>query len=65
MVIVEGVADDLARSHDHPGDSSRRHLMDIHPLHRGKRTGVWQTQVTDEAGRLRSLTIQTQMVLVQ
>ena len=35
------------------------------PLHRGKRTMVWQTRVTDEAGRLLSLTIQTQMVLNQ
>ena len=34
------------------------------PLHRGKRTMVWQTRVTDEAGRLLSLTIQTQMVLM-
>jgi 1,4-dihydroxy-2-naphthoyl-CoA hydrolase len=33
------------------------------PLHRGKRTMVWQTRITDEAGRLLSLTIQTQMVL--
>ena len=33
------------------------------PLHRGKRTSVWQTRVTDEAGRLLALTIQTQMVL--
>jgi uncharacterized protein (TIGR00369 family) len=33
------------------------------PLHRGKRTMVWQTRVTDETGRLLSLTIQTQMVL--
>jgi uncharacterized protein (TIGR00369 family) len=33
------------------------------PLHRGKRTMVWQTRVTDEAGRLLSITIQTQMVL--
>jgi uncharacterized protein (TIGR00369 family) len=35
------------------------------PLHRGKRTMVWQTRITDEGGRLLSLTIQTQMVLVQ
>src|SRR5215467_2811094 len=35
------------------------------PLHRGKRTMVWQTRITDEAGRLLSLTIQTQMVLAQ
>lgn len=34
------------------------------PLHRGKRTMVWQTRVTDDTGRLLSLTIQTQMVLV-
>jgi uncharacterized protein (TIGR00369 family) len=32
-------------------------------LHRGRRTHVWQTRVTDENGRLLSLTIQTQMVL--
>jgi 1,4-dihydroxy-2-naphthoyl-CoA hydrolase len=35
------------------------------PLHRGKRTMVWQTRITDETGRLLSLTIQTQMVLIQ
>jgi uncharacterized protein (TIGR00369 family) len=34
------------------------------PLHRGKRTMVWQTRVTDEGGRMLSLTIQTQMVLM-
>jgi uncharacterized protein (TIGR00369 family) len=34
------------------------------PLHRGRRTMVWQTRVTDEGGRLLSLTVQTQMVLV-
>ena len=33
------------------------------PLHRGKRTQVWQTRVTDEAGKLLSVTIQTQMIL--
>src|SRR5436309_2340716 len=33
------------------------------PLHRGKRTMAWQTRVTNDAGRLLSLTIQTQMVL--
>ena len=33
------------------------------PLHRGRRTMVWQTRVTDEGGRVLSLTIQTQMVL--
>ncbi|MGQ0655871.1 MAG: PaaI family thioesterase [Betaproteobacteria bacterium] len=33
------------------------------PLHRGKRTQVWQTRITDTNGRLLSLTIQTQVVL--
>jgi uncharacterized protein (TIGR00369 family) len=33
------------------------------PLHRGRSTMVWQTRVTDAAGRLLSMTIQTQMVL--
>src|SRR5258706_16124913 len=33
------------------------------PLHKGKRTHVWQTRVTDEEGKLLSLTIQTQMIL--
>lgn len=33
------------------------------PLHRGKRTSVWQTRITDESGRLLSQTIQTQLVL--
>jgi uncharacterized protein (TIGR00369 family) len=32
-------------------------------LHRGRRTMVWETRVTDAGGRLLSLTIQTQMVL--
>jgi len=32
-------------------------------LHKGKRTHVWQTRVTDDSGRLLSLTIQTQMIL--
>lgn len=35
------------------------------PLHRGKSTTVWQTRVTDESGRLLSLTIQTQAVLLK
>ena len=33
------------------------------PLHRGKRTHVWQTRLTDPNGRLLSLTIQTQVIL--
>lgn len=33
------------------------------PLHRGRRTQVWQTRITDASGRMLSLTLQTQMVL--
>jgi 1,4-dihydroxy-2-naphthoyl-CoA hydrolase len=33
------------------------------PLHRGKRTMVWQTRVTSESGRLIAMVTQTQMVL--
>lgn len=33
------------------------------PVHRGKRTMVWQTRVTTEEGRLVALVTQTQMVL--
>ena len=33
------------------------------PLHRGKRTMVWQTRVLSEEGRLIGLVTQTQMVL--
>lgn len=32
-------------------------------LHKGRRTHVWQTRVTDDKGRLLALTIQTQMIL--
>lgn len=33
------------------------------PLHRGRRTMVWQTRLTNDAGRLLVLVTQTQMVL--
>lgn len=33
------------------------------PVHRGRRTMVWQTRVTSEDGRLIALTSQTQLVL--
>jgi uncharacterized protein (TIGR00369 family) len=33
------------------------------PLHRGKRTHVWQTRISDPGGRMLSLTIQTQVIL--
>jgi uncharacterized protein (TIGR00369 family) len=33
------------------------------PLHRGRRTSVWQTRLYDDGGRLLAQVIQTQMVL--
>jgi 1,4-dihydroxy-2-naphthoyl-CoA hydrolase len=33
------------------------------PLHRGKRTMVWQTRITSQEGRLIGVVTQTQMVL--
>jgi 1,4-dihydroxy-2-naphthoyl-CoA hydrolase len=33
------------------------------PVHRGRRTMVWQTKITNEAGRAVALVTQTQMVL--
>ena len=33
------------------------------PIHKGKRTHVWETRITDETGKLLSVTTQTQMVL--
>lgn len=33
------------------------------PIHKGKRTHVWETRITDDAGKLVSVTTQTQMVL--
>ena len=33
------------------------------PLHKGRRTHVWQTRITDANGKLLSLTIQTQVIL--
>lgn len=33
------------------------------PIHKGKRTHVWETRIMDEAGKLLSVTTQTQIVL--
>jgi 1,4-dihydroxy-2-naphthoyl-CoA hydrolase len=33
------------------------------PIHKRKRTHVWETRITDEAGKLLSITTQTQMIL--
>jgi 1,4-dihydroxy-2-naphthoyl-CoA hydrolase len=46
-----------------PAQVGTRVLGDCTPLHRGKRTMVWQTKVTSEQGRLLVIVTQTQMVL--
>jgi uncharacterized protein (TIGR00369 family) len=33
------------------------------PIHKGRRTHVWETRITDESGKLLSVTTQTQMIL--
>jgi uncharacterized protein (TIGR00369 family) len=33
------------------------------PIHKGKRTHVWETRITDASGKLLSVTTQTQMIL--
>lgn len=38
-------------------------LGETTPVHRGRRTMVWQTRVSNEAGRLIALVTQTQLVL--
>jgi len=35
------------------------------PLHRGRRTMVWQTRITTNQGRLVAVVIQTQLVLAK
>lgn len=40
-------------------------IAETTPLHRGRRTMVWQTRVTDPSGRLLALVIQTQAVITR
>ena len=46
-----------------PAPVGTRVIGECVPLHRGKRTMVWQTRVTSAEGRLLALVTQTQMVL--
>jgi uncharacterized protein (TIGR00369 family) len=46
-----------------PGVTGTTVRAECTPLHRGRRTMVWQTRVTAEDGRLLALVTQTQMVL--
>lgn len=46
-----------------PAPAGMRVRGEATPVHRGRRTQVWQTRVTTAEGRLVALTTQTQMVL--
>jgi 1,4-dihydroxy-2-naphthoyl-CoA hydrolase len=46
-----------------PGPVGTRLIAEAIPLHRGRRTQVWETRLTNEAGRLVAKVTQTQMVL--
>ena len=46
-----------------PALSGTKVLGECLPLHRGRRTMVWQTRVSSESGRLIAMVTQTQMVL--
>jgi uncharacterized protein (TIGR00369 family) len=46
-----------------PAPTGSKILGETTPIHRGKRTMVWQTRVTTEQGRAVALVTQTQMVL--
>jgi 1,4-dihydroxy-2-naphthoyl-CoA hydrolase len=46
-----------------PAPVGTKVLGECLPLHRGKRTMVWQTRITSQEGRLLGIVTQTQMVL--
>ena len=46
-----------------PAPVGTRVTADTTPLHRGRRTMIWQTRVTTSEGRLVALVTQTQLVL--
>jgi 1,4-dihydroxy-2-naphthoyl-CoA hydrolase len=46
-----------------PALSGTKVIGECLPVHRGRRTMVWQTRVTSESGRLIAMVTQTQMVL--
>jgi 1,4-dihydroxy-2-naphthoyl-CoA hydrolase len=46
-----------------PAPVGTKVIAECTPLHRGRRTMVWQTRITAEAGRLLGIVTQTQMVL--
>ena len=46
-----------------PAPAGTKVLGETTPIHRGRRTMIWQTRVTTPEGRLVALVTQTQMVL--
>jgi uncharacterized protein (TIGR00369 family) len=46
-----------------PGPMGTRLIAETTPLHRGRRTQVWETRLTNEGGRLLAMVTQTQLVL--
>jgi 1,4-dihydroxy-2-naphthoyl-CoA hydrolase len=46
-----------------PAPAGSKVVGETTPIHRGRRTMVWQTRVINEQGRAVALVIQTQMVL--
>ena len=46
-----------------PAPVGTRVLGEATPVHRGRRTMVWQTRVSTEAGRMVALTTQTQLIV--
>jgi 1,4-dihydroxy-2-naphthoyl-CoA hydrolase len=46
-----------------PAPLGSRVVAECTPLHRGRRTMVWQTRITGENGKLLGIVTQTQMVL--
>lgn len=46
-----------------PAPAGTKIIGECTPLHRGRRTMVWQTRITSEEGRLLALVTQTQLVL--
>jgi uncharacterized protein (TIGR00369 family) len=46
-----------------PAPVGTRLIGEVVPLHRGKRTQIWETRITTEAGKLVAKVTQTQLVL--
>jgi 1,4-dihydroxy-2-naphthoyl-CoA hydrolase len=46
-----------------PAPVASKILGEATPVHRGRRTMVWQTKITNDTGRLVALVTQTQLVL--